>query len=128
MFNSLKYRFIDAWRHFTSDFESAYHQGLIETYRFYQFPGGRFTDPYHMELQQVFVPLRVSLKSSVFNPFPDLSTRLSNQQDIGQIQQDFSQLLTKMASDSAFRQLIVLGKPGSGKTTLLTYIGLAEKV
>ncbi|WP_161634906.1 NACHT domain-containing protein [Leptolyngbya sp. Heron Island J] len=116
---ALKEKTLSAWRHFTSDFEDKYYERLTYICRNYE-TQGLDTDKY-LNLQRVFVPLKISQKSLARispNLIQNSSEELSKRQDIGQI-------LVRMSNNYAFRRLAILGAPGSGKTTLLRYLTLA---
>lgn len=115
---ALKNKGLKTWRDLTSDFEDEYYRRLDYICRNYETKG---LDKEHvLKLQRIFVPLKISHKSLAKisqNLIQTSSTELSKQQDIGHF-------LARMASDSTFRRLAILGAPGSGKTTLLRYITL----
>ncbi|MEM9805246.1 MAG: NACHT domain-containing protein [Cyanobacteria bacterium P01_D01_bin.56] len=115
---ALKEKTLSRWRHFTSDFEDKYYERLTYICRNYETQG--LDKDQVLKLQRVFVPLKISPKSLAKisqDLIQDSPETLSQRQEIGQF-------LVRMASDSAFRRLAILGAPGSGKTTLLRYLTL----
>ncbi|MEM8611754.1 MAG: NACHT domain-containing protein [Cyanobacteria bacterium P01_H01_bin.105] len=117
---ALKEKTLSAWRHLTSnsDFENKYYERLTYICRNYETQG--LDKDQVLKLQQVFVPLKISLKSLAKisqDLIQNSSEKLSQRQDIGQV-------LVRMRSDSTFQRLAILGAPGSGKTTLLRYLTL----
>ncbi|PZV01229.1 MAG: transcriptional regulator [Leptolyngbya sp.] len=107
------------WRQLASEFEDKYYERLIYLCRNYETQG--LDKEQVLELQRVFVPLKVSQRSLI-QISPDLLQKLpgkiSTQQEIGQ-------LLVEMGKkDSTFKRIAILGVPGAGKTTLLRYLTL----
>lgn len=94
-----------------------YHQFLIYRYRDYRTQGLKTRGPFALNLEQVFVPLRLA---------PGMARQsgwLLGPEETGRNLRIWS-ILAAMRTQPAFRRLVILGSPGSGKTTLLEHIAL----
>jgi GTPase SAR1 family protein len=99
-------------------FQSRYYQSLIYTYRDYRTEGLKTKGPFTLDLEKVFVPLRVATES-----FEHTSpvTIQSLERTESSVIWDF---LAASRTNPTYRSLAIIGAPGSGKTTLLKYLTL----
>lgn len=116
--DSFQQKIAKFWRQLISDFEDKYYERLIYICRNYETQG--LDKEQVLELQYVFVPLKISQKSlTQISPdlIRELPQKLSTQRDIGK-------LLAMIGDGSVLRRFAILGAPGAGKTTLLRYLTL----
>ena len=99
-------------------FKYRYYQSLIFTCRDYETQGLKTKGPFTLDLEKVFVPLRVKPESPgkispniVQSREPDEDLRIWD-------------LLAASRSQNAYRSMVIIGAPGSGKTTLLEHLTL----
>lgn len=109
---------IRQWWNLTSNFKGKYYESLIEHYRDYRTKGLKTQGDFVLDLEKVFVPLKVAPESlSQISSGMLLPRTATNRLDIW----DF---LAKARQESAYGRLAIIGPPGSGKTTLLQYLTL----
>ena len=113
-----------------SRFEAKYYQQLIYTYRNYNTQGLRTKGPFTLDLEKVFVPLRVAPES-----VGNISNALIQSQDSpkgvvlskpeeGLSIWDFLVASSKPEQYYSYRTIVIIGAPGTGKTTLLENLTL----
>ncbi len=103
----------------TSSKQSKYYQSLIYACRDYQTQGLKTKGPFTLDLEKVFVPLRIAPESAARISSQMIQGRDESNQGLG-IWDFLAASLTK----PQFRTLAVIGAPGSGKTTLLKHLTL----
>ena len=104
----------------TSEFKPEYYRSLKYTCRDYQTQG--LDKDRILQLQKVFVPLKIVSKEAIQVDSKMISQRAGKAEDSKEKQiWDF---LAGMGQNPAFRRMAVLGAPGSGKTTLLRHLTL----
>lgn len=104
----------------THNHQVKYFGRLIEEYRDYQIQGFKTKGPFVLDLEKVFVSLRIS-PQSLGNITSDMLHGGSppNPRNIYSIWD----LLAK-SDEQSYKHLAVIGPPGSGKTTLLRHLTL----
>ncbi len=99
-------------------FRDKYYQSLIYTYRDFLTRGLKTKGPFTLDLEKVFVPLRVSPES----PEKTSSEIIrSSESSSGYSIWDF---LVATPTHPNFQSMVIIGAPGSGKTTLLEHLTL----
>ncbi|MEM7555418.1 MAG: NACHT domain-containing protein [Cyanobacteria bacterium P01_A01_bin.84] len=107
-----------------SGFQSKYYQQLIYTYRDYRTQGLKTKGPFTLDLEKVFVPLRVAPESEG-NISPALIQ--SRESDIeGLSIWDFLAASRKSRGkyNYNYHTIVIIAAPGTGKTTLLENLTL----
>lgn len=131
LFDQLEGRLQTIWWGLSGNFRNRYNQALIYRYRDYPTRGLSNPGPFALDLEKVFVPLRLSPESlshisprlirldnnTTLEPSPLLERRETRGDQIWTF-------LQAMVSQPAFDRLAILGAPGSGKTTLLEHLTL----
>ncbi len=106
------------WWKLTANFRDQYNTSLIYRYRDYRTQGLKTQGPFALDLERLFVPLRLR---------PESASRITGEM-IGRPDSagswDIWQFLTAIKTQPAFDRLVILGAPGSGKTTLLEHLVL----
>lgn len=109
----------------TSHFQSRYYERLVQIYRQFQTKGLKFRGAVALELEDLFIPLRLA-------PEINIPSDLISNTDTNPIQQqqdtkgwELWDFIAEIPKESISRRIAILGSPGSGKTTLLQYITLA---
>lgn len=105
------------WWQGWSPFEQRYTQSLIYEYRDFKTQGQRTRGPFALDLEKVFVPLRVAPDS--LDRMPSTLIRDADARSNLQIWD-----VLAVAQQSTFRRLVIIGAPGSGKSTLLEHLTL----
>lgn len=101
------------------NFKHRYFEHLVYKYRTYRTQGVLTKGPFTLDLEKVFISLRVGAESP-----SNVSPQLIRKDDTGK---DFSiwDFLGKTLTRAEHHQhIVVLGGPGSGKTTLLEHLAL----
>jgi hypothetical protein len=106
------------WWALTSQFRRRYYQNLIYAYRDYETQGLKTRGPFTLDLEKVFVPLRVAPES--VDHIPSAMMQPETVRESRQIW-DF---LSAIATQPSFRRMVVIAPPGLGKTTLLEHLTL----
>lgn len=109
---------LQLWWLATSNFKRKYYQGLIEKYNDYQTQGLKTRGPFSLDLEKVFVPLKVA-PESIGQISSDMLQKKVDSNDL-----QIWNILTQRVGQSEHRRIAILGPPGSGKTTLLAHITL----
>jgi energy-coupling factor transporter ATP-binding protein EcfA2 len=108
---------VGLWWQIASPIEQRYCQQLIYRYRDLNTQGLRTRGPFALDLERVFVPLRVAPDS--INQIPATLIR----QPDNRASLDIWSILSAF-NTSSFRRLVIIGAPGSGKSTLLEHLTL----
>lgn len=108
-----------SWWQLTNRFQAAYYQHLIYQYRDFRTQGLKTKSPFALNLESVFVPLRIGPES--LNRVTSAMVQVAQTPDTGLAIWDFM----AQYRHPTFQRLVVLGPPGSGKTTLLEHIALS---
>jgi predicted NACHT family NTPase len=116
--NNLERWLIQRWWEVTSQFQAQYYKSLIYTYRDFRTQGLKTKGPFTLDLEKVFVPLRVAPESADRTSSAMLPTKETIQP------LEIWDFLAK-SQQPVFKRIVVLGPPGSGKTTLLEHLTLA---
>lgn len=119
---ALEKRISQLWWELTSDFKGKYYKRLEYVCRRFQTQGLEADQGRVLNLQQVFVPVRLCQRSlthispNLLRPLEDKDKQLRSR--------DIGHFLAIMGQDPNFRRLAILGAPGSGKTTMMRYLTL----
>ncbi len=100
-------------------FKHRYFEHIVYKYRTYRTQGVLTKGPFTLDLEKVFISLRVGAESPI-----NVSPQLIRKDEAGK---DFSiwDFLGKLPTRAQHHQhIVVLGGPGSGKTTLLEHLAL----
>ncbi len=116
--NRLETALIKSWWLITSQFQGKYYQQLIYHCRDYRTQGLKSKGPFTLDLEKVFVPLRIAPESS--DKVSANIIRPSGNKD----SLDIWDILAASQHHPTYRTLAAIGAPGSGKTTLLEHITL----
>lgn len=106
------------WWRLSSPFEKRYTRSLIYAYRDFRTDGIRTHGPFALDLEKVFVPLRVAPES--LDHIPSDMIRATDSAESLHIW-DF---LAVVKRQPAFQRLVIIGAPGAGKSTLLEHLAL----
>ena len=108
-----------------SGFQGKYYQQLIYTCRDYRTQGLKTKGPFTLDLEKVFVPLRVAAESE-----GNISSAMiqSRNRTEGLSIWDFLAASSKSNSkyNHNYRTIVIIGAPGTGKTTLLENLTLTH--
>jgi energy-coupling factor transporter ATP-binding protein EcfA2 len=126
-------RLIRLWWGITANFRGQYYKALIFRYRDFRTQGLKTRGPFALDLETIFVPLRIA-PESLFQVQPGMIQALGGGQGLGggptSANASMSEglliwdWLAALATQPSLRQMVILGAPGSGKTTLLEHIAL----
>ena len=108
------------WWGVTANFQGKYYQSLIYAYRDFRTQGLKTKGPFALDLEKVFVPLRVAPESINQVTSAMLQATQAEKDSLG-----IWDFIARLNSQPAFQRIVVLGPPGSGKTTMLEHIALA---
>ncbi|HEY9638894.1 MAG TPA: NACHT domain-containing protein [Coleofasciculaceae cyanobacterium] len=108
---------LQLWWHLTGQFQGRYYQALIYQLRDFRVQGLKTKGPFALDLQKVFVPLRVAPESADRVP-----SALIPAKDSGSL--SIWNFLAELSRQPSFRRMVILGPPGSGKSTLLEHLTL----
>jgi energy-coupling factor transporter ATP-binding protein EcfA2 len=109
---------LQMWWRITTDFKHKYYQQLIFQCRDYRTQGLKTKGPFALNLEKVFVPLRVT-PESLGQISSDMLKKKAAKNDLR-----IWDLLTERKGQAAYQSLAILGPPGSGKSTLLEHMAL----
>jgi len=104
----------------TFGFRAKYNQHLIHTCRTYEIQGLKTRGPFTLDLEKVFVPLRVSPESPQKASADLLRARKTDKS------LSIWDVLVAANEQSGYQRVAVIGAPGSGKTTLLRHLTLVH--
>ncbi len=116
--NELENLVIKLWWRLTSNFQGKYYKTLIYDCRDYRTQGLKTKGPFTLNLEKVFVPLRVKSESPGQISSDIIQTR---EGDEGTKIWEF---LAASRNEDIYRSIVIIGAPGSGKTTLLEHLAL----
>ncbi|MBO3457710.1 SUMF1/EgtB/PvdO family nonheme iron enzyme [Aetokthonos hydrillicola Thurmond2011] len=105
------------WK-FTSPFKEQYYQNLIYKCRDFRTQGLKTKGPFTLDLEKVFVPLRIAPES--LDKISAAIIQASGQANNHSIWN----FLVAGKKEPAYRRIVIIGSPGSGKTTLLEHLTL----
>ncbi|MGK7928888.1 MAG: SUMF1/EgtB/PvdO family nonheme iron enzyme [Spirulina sp.] len=100
-------------------FANKYYQRLIYRCRDYRTQGLKTKGPFVLDLEKVFVPLRVAPESA-----ERISTAMVRESDGSSGSSIWDFLEAGSDRDPTYSSMAVIGAPGSGKTTLLEHLTL----
>lgn len=109
---------VQLWWTLTSNFQGKYYQSLINAYREDQTQGLKTRGPFVLNLEKVFVPLRVAPES-----LEKISAAIIRHRDDSKTLSIWD-FLAEAQRQPTFRRIAVIGPPGSGKTTMLKHLTL----
>ena len=109
---------LQMWWLVTANFKGKYYKQLIFQCRDYRTQGLKTKGPFALDLEKVFVPLKVGPES-----LGQISSNMLQQKAAKNTLRIWD-FLTKDKNLPAYRGLAVLGPPGSGKSTLLEHLVL----
>ncbi|MBW4658940.1 MAG: NACHT domain-containing protein [Drouetiella hepatica Uher 2000/2452] len=110
------------WWSVTGQFQGKYYQTLIYRLRDFRVQGLKTKGSFSLDLQKVFVPLRVAPESADRVPSDLIQTLIQARENNKLGIWDFLAVLPQQPS---FRRMVILGPPGSGKSTLLEHLALS---
>jgi formylglycine-generating enzyme required for sulfatase activity/energy-coupling factor transporter ATP-binding protein EcfA2 len=102
----------------TSPLQKKYYQSLIFTYRNYRTEGLKTKGPFTLDLEKVFVTLRIAPESVDRTSSEMIRTQNSSKS------LNIWDCLAASRNQPQFCQIVIIGAPGSGKTTLLEHLTL----
>jgi NACHT domain len=106
------------WWKLTAQFQGRYYESLIFACRDFRTQGLKTKGPFTLDLEKVFVPLRVAPESAEQVMAGMLQGRGANE---GLKIWDF---LAQLKKQPAFRRIVLIAPPGAGKSTLLEHLTL----
>ncbi|MBI4783686.1 MAG: NACHT domain-containing protein [Oscillatoriophycideae cyanobacterium NC_groundwater_1537_Pr4_S-0.65um_50_18] len=110
------------WWSATGQFQGKYYQTLIYRLRDFRVQGLKTKGPFSLDLQKVFVPLKVAPESADRIPSALIQT-LAQPREEGKL--SIWNILAVLPQQPSFRRMVILGPPGSGKSTLLEHLTLS---
>ncbi len=133
LLDSGEQRLIRLWWGVTANFRGQYYKALIFRYRDFRTQGLKTRGPFALDLETIFVPLRIA-PESLFQVQPGMIQALGRGAGLGggTASANGSMIeglliwdwLAALVTQPSLRQMVILGAPGSGKTTLLEHIAL----
>lgn len=118
VFNNAENCLLHLWWTLTANFEGKYYEGLIDYCRDYRTKGLKTQGDFVLDMEKVFVPLKVAPESLNQISSGILVPRTAADR------WDIWDFLATVRKDSTYGRLAIIGPPGSGKTTLLEYLTL----
>lgn len=118
VFNNAENWLLQLWWTLTANFKGKYYEGLIDYCRDYRTKGLKTQGSSALDMEKVFVPLKVAPESP-----SQISSGMLVPRNAAALR-DIWGFLAKVRKDSAPARLAIIGPPGSGKTTLLEYLTL----
>ncbi|NJR66746.1 MAG: NACHT domain-containing protein [Leptolyngbyaceae cyanobacterium CRU_2_3] len=115
--SQLEQSILRLWWRLTGQFQGKYYQALIYRLRDFRVQGLKTKGPFALDLQKVFVPLRVAPESADRVLSSMIQAKDSSSLSIWHF-------LAAIAQQPSFRHIVILGPPGSGKSTLLEHLTL----
>jgi NACHT domain/Sulfatase-modifying factor enzyme 1 len=106
------------WWKLTVQFQGRYYESLVFACRDFRTQGLKTKGPFTLNLEKVFVPLRVAPES------PDrVMAGMLQSRDVSEDQKIWN-FLADLKKQPAFRRIVVIAPPGAGKSTLLEHLAL----
>ena len=108
-----------------SQFEAKYYQHLIYIYRNYNTQGLQTKGPFTLDLEKVFVPLRVApesvgnISNALIQSHDNPKGVVLSKPEEGLSIWDFLAASNQPDKYYSYRTIVIIGAPGTGKTTLL---------
>ncbi|TBR56403.1 hypothetical protein B4U84_29830 [Westiellopsis prolifica IICB1] len=111
-------RKLDPWEQKSLIFQTKYYHQLIESCRDYRTQGLKTKGPFTLDLEKVFVPLKVAPESAeqIHSAMISLREKVEST--------SIWDWLVASQNIYTFRSIVIIGPPGSGKTTLLEHLAL----
>lgn len=106
------------WWKITAQFQGRYYEQLIYTCRDFRTQGLKTKGPFTLDLEKVFVPLRVAPESA------DKITAGMLQTCGAAEGLTIWNFLAQLKKQPTFRRIVVIAPPGAGKSTLLEHLAL----
>ncbi len=108
-----------AWSNRPKGFQEIYYEHLIHKYRSYRTQGLKTKGPFSLDLEKIFVPLRLLPESA-----SQISSALIQRQTKEGKLEIWNLLEKKLGRNLIFKPIAIIGAPGTGKTTLMEHISL----
>ena len=118
IYDGFRHVLLQVWWSFTDDFRGQYYQQLIYSYRDFRTQGLKTKGPFTLDLEKVFVPLRVAPES-----LNKITSAMIQDKEAAESLEIWD-FLSKVDRQSAFQRIAIIGPPGSGKSTLLEHLAL----
>ncbi|MCY7276282.1 MAG: hypothetical protein LH702_21735 [Phormidesmis sp. CAN_BIN44] len=115
--NNFESGLLKLWWLVTAKFQGRYYQSLIYACRDFRTQGLKM-GPFALDLEKVFVPLRVA-SESVDQVAAGMLQAYGTTEGL-----KIWDFLTPMKKQPAFRRIVVIAPPGAGKSTLLEHLAL----
>ncbi|MGB5637006.1 MAG: SUMF1/EgtB/PvdO family nonheme iron enzyme, partial [Waterburya sp.] len=109
----------NAWSNRPKGFQELYYEHLIYKYRSYRTQGLKTKGPFSLDLEKIFVPLRLLPESA-----SKISSALIQRQTKEGKLELWNLLSKKLARNLIFKPIAIIGAPGTGKTTLMEHVSL----
>ena len=116
--NNKKY-LMRLWWKLTAQFQGKYYQSLIYACRDFKTQGLKTKGPFTLELEKVFVPLRVAPQSA-----ERISAAMIQSNDRAESFTIWDFLAASNDQQPTYRSIAIIAPTGSGKTTLLEHLTL----
>ncbi len=108
-----------AWSNRPKGLKEIYYEHLIYKYRSYRTQGLKTKGPFSLDLEKIFVPLRLLPESA-----SKISSALIQRQTKKGKLQLWNLLEKRLAKNLVFKPIAIIGAPGTGKTTLMEHVSL----
>ncbi|MDJ0904240.1 MAG: hypothetical protein QNJ55_36195 [Xenococcus sp. MO_188.B8] len=112
-------RIKSSWSNRPKGFQEIYYEHLIYKYRSYRTQGLKTKGPFSLDLEKIFVPLRLLPESA-----SKISSALIQKQTKEGKLELWNLLEKKLARNLIFKPIAIIGAPGTGKTTLMEHVSL----
>ena len=108
-----------SWLNRPRGLKKRYYKHLIYKYRSYRTQGLKTKGPFSLDLEKIFVPLRLLPESA-----SKISSALIQRQTKEGKLELWNFLEKKLAENLIFQPIAIIGAPGTGKTTLMEHVSL----
>ncbi len=112
-------RIKSSWLNRPRGLKKRYYKHLIYKYRSYRTQGLKTKGPFSLDLEKIFVPLRL---------LPESASKISSaliQRETKEGKLELWNLLEKnLGENLIFKPIAIIGSPGTGKTTLMEHVSL----
>ncbi|MDJ0568074.1 MAG: SUMF1/EgtB/PvdO family nonheme iron enzyme [Pleurocapsa sp. MO_192.B19] len=108
-----------SWLSRPRGFKKRYYEHLIYKYRSYRTQGLKTKGPFSLDLEKIFVPLRLLPESA-----SKISSALIQRQTKEGKLELWNLLEKRLPEDLVFKPIVIIGAPGTGKTTLMEHVSL----